>query len=235
MIADIGGYTEFLRDRRKSLMHAQAVVAALLEAVMGEAGPLEVAKLEGDAVFFHLPWPEGASQPPLADTVSDMQRGFALKKEEMISVGTCDCESCSQIRNLNIKFVSHAGDVVRQKIGVYRELAGVDIILVHRMLKNKVPVPEYLLGTSETLPLMGSAAGIINLDHNFEGLGPVATYFRDLSPEIPASVLPPLKASLAKKILARLMLELGAMLFRLGLAAPLAIKGISKESVVTPD
>jgi hypothetical protein len=43
------------------------------------------------------------------------------------------------------KLVGHLGEAAAQRIKNLTELAGVDVILVHRMLKNDVPVPEYML------------------------------------------------------------------------------------------
>ena len=40
--------------------------------------------------------------------------------------------------DLDFKFVVHHGEMVRQKIGAREELAGRDVILVHRLLKNTV-------------------------------------------------------------------------------------------------
>ena len=52
LIADIGGYTRFMKVHRINLAHAQYVVAQLLEAVIDGATELELSKLEGDAAFF---------------------------------------------------------------------------------------------------------------------------------------------------------------------------------------
>ena len=43
-----------------------------------------------------------------------------------------------------------------QKVKQLTELAGVDVIVVHRMLKNAVPVPEYLLMTKPVHAMIGS-------------------------------------------------------------------------------
>jgi adenylosuccinate lyase len=43
-----------------------------------------------------------------------------------------------------VKFVVHLGDVVSQRIRETEKLVGVDVIAVHRMLKNSVPAAEYV-------------------------------------------------------------------------------------------
>ena len=40
--------------------------------------------------------------------------------------------------DLDFKFVVHHGEMVKQKMGGREELAGRDVILVHRLLKNAV-------------------------------------------------------------------------------------------------
>lgn len=49
----------------------------------------------------------------------------------------CDCASCAQLDNLSLKFVAHEGEVAEQRVKRRAELAGIDVILVHRMLKTK--------------------------------------------------------------------------------------------------
>ncbi|MBI4459764.1 MAG: DUF2652 domain-containing protein [Acidobacteria bacterium] len=54
LIADISGYTRFMKEHRLSLAHAQEIVARLLESIIDASkDDLALAKLEGDAVFSH--------------------------------------------------------------------------------------------------------------------------------------------------------------------------------------
>jgi hypothetical protein len=51
-MADLTGYTAYLTG--SELEHAGPILSALLGSIIGEiASPLEIANLEGDAVFFH--------------------------------------------------------------------------------------------------------------------------------------------------------------------------------------
>ncbi|MFL5841763.1 MAG: DUF2652 domain-containing protein, partial [Thermoleophilaceae bacterium] len=78
------------------------------------------------------------------------------------------------------KFVAHVGEVAIQKIKRRRKLVGMDVIFVHRMLKNPVKVPEYVL-LSEDLYRGGGTSPPDHLVHevsqDLEGIGPVRTYF----------------------------------------------------------
>ena len=54
VLADISGYTRFMRVHTMSLLHAEAIITDLLEAVIDQAEhPLTLSKLEGDAVFLY--------------------------------------------------------------------------------------------------------------------------------------------------------------------------------------
>ena len=61
VIADIRGYTPFMKAHWTSLAHAQDVVARLLEAVIDVAPSLTPLEIEGDAAFFYA-WAEGAER-----------------------------------------------------------------------------------------------------------------------------------------------------------------------------
>jgi hypothetical protein len=63
----------------------------------------------------------------------------------MVAHNLCVCDACRQIGKLHVKFVVHLGDVVSQRIRETEKLVGVDVIAVHRMLKNSVRAAEYVL------------------------------------------------------------------------------------------
>jgi hypothetical protein len=124
-----------------------------------------------------------------------MHRAFHEKQQE-IAANLCPCEACAQVGSLRLKFVAHAGEVVEQRIRNRRSLVGLDVIAVHRMLKNSVPVPEYLLvseGVYERLdPGLRERATAIT--EELEGIGETPLYFVDLGElsELPAPPEPSL-------------------------------------------
>ena len=99
----------------------------------------------------------------------------------------CPCDGCQQAGDLRIKVVAHLGQVTRQKIARRQELAGVDVILVHRLLKNNVPVAEYLLLTAPLLPHIAPAqrgsARALTLD--IDDLGRTDAYYVELAAAAP--------------------------------------------------
>jgi hypothetical protein len=61
LLADISGYTRYMVENRTAALHSQGIITELLEAVIRQVElPLEVAKLEGDAVFIFAERREGA-------------------------------------------------------------------------------------------------------------------------------------------------------------------------------
>ncbi|HEY1956964.1 MAG TPA: DUF2652 domain-containing protein [Polyangiaceae bacterium] len=181
VIADIGGYTRFMKVHRINLAHAQHIVAVLLEAVIDGAGrAFKLAKLEGDAAFFYATEPFDPADKRRA--LVAIRESFLHRRDELAINRLCTCDGCVQAGQLKLKFVAHVGEVAFQKVKRYTELAGVDVILVHRLLKNSVPISEYVL-MSEPLhealaPALGANATAISED--LEGLGEARTFYVDL-------------------------------------------------------
>jgi hypothetical protein len=52
IIADISGYTRFILSNRMSLLHGQIIITELTKAIIAQVDiPLEISKLQGDAIF----------------------------------------------------------------------------------------------------------------------------------------------------------------------------------------
>ena len=185
LIADIGGYTRFMKFHRASLAHAQDIVAQLLEAVIDATEKhLKLAKLEGDAAFFYFAWPPG-TEPTLdfvAEQAAAIYRAFHAKTSDLKINTMCRCDGCQQAGNLKIKLVGHLGEAAVQRVKNLTELAGVDVILVHRMLKNDVPIPEYMLMTEPVHRRVDGTMRERAQAHALElaDLGPTDTFYVDL-------------------------------------------------------
>lgn len=218
LIADIGGYTNFLQWNRKHLAHAQVTVAGLLEAVIDAGMGLKLAKLEGDAAFFWAP--DGDPGVVVGQRLPNMHRSFLAKRDMLALDRACDCASCSQLEGLTLKFVAHQGEVAEQRVKRHAELVGLDVILVHRMLKNSVPLDEYVLMTDPVVDRLEEPwRGLcMPLTHDFEGIGETSTYYVDLA-GVPGSGEPPCR-SLLRRLAATARLETGSLPYRLGVRAP---------------
>jgi len=180
VIADIGGYTRFMRLHRLSLAHSQDITGRLLEAIVDAAEPLRLVEIEGDAAFLYLPHGTGDAATALALA---MHRAFHARQAWMVGHNMCSCDACRQAGNLRVKFVAHAGEVATQTIRDRTKIVGVDVITAHRMLKNTVPVPEYILMSQPVYERSdpGIRARAVAIEQELEGLGQTTTHFVDLA------------------------------------------------------
>jgi len=191
LIADIGGYTEYMRFHRMSLAHAEVNTARLLEKVIDAVPEFDLIEIEGDAAFLSLQADTlggDATVPLTLRAAAAMHRAFHLERQ-YVATNLCPCDGCTQASNLKLKFVAHIGEVATQTIRQHRKLVGIDVIHVHRMLKNPVQVPEYVLLSEELYrtsdnPMPGPAREVTS---DLEGIGPVRAYFVDVS-DLPASL-----------------------------------------------
>lgn len=182
LLADIGGYTEFMRLHRLNLAHSQEITERLLESMLDAVPALRLVEVEGDALFLSAPHGEHgvpAGSSGWLPSALAMYQAFHTRQEWMAAHNLCVCDACRQIGKLQVKFVVHIGEVVTQRIRDREKLVGVDVIAVHRMLKNTVPASEYIL-MSEPLyqhlePKLRDQA--IFVEQELEGLGRMPLYF----------------------------------------------------------
>ncbi|WP_349427963.1 DUF2652 domain-containing protein [Microbacterium sp. LWS13-1.2] len=195
LIADIGGYTEYMGSHRMTLAHAEVNTARMLESIVRAASGFELVEIEGDAAFLSRRAVTRDPDTILADILQlavVMHRAFHLEREYVVQ-NLCPCGGCRQARNLTLKFVAHVGDVATQRVGGRSKLVGIDVILVHRLLKNSVGIPEYVLLTDE---LCRSDAASLpesanELAPDLEGIGIVRAYFVDVADLDHVDAVPP--------------------------------------------
>lgn len=136
LIADISGYTGYLAE--VELDHAQDILADLIGAVVTALRPnFRLAKLEGDAAFTYS-LGERIDGSMLLDTIERCYFGFRRRRRDVRQATSCECNACSRIPDLDLKFVVHFGSVILQVVAGRHELLGSDVIVVHRLLKNDV-------------------------------------------------------------------------------------------------
>src|SRR5262249_40892457 len=72
---------------------------------------------------------------------------FSDKLSLLSQSNTCTCNACAHINRLRLKVVVHSGEALFHQVFNFLELAGLDVIIVHRLLKNSVNSDQYLLLT----------------------------------------------------------------------------------------
>ena len=159
VLVDISGYTNFISGHNlnyseneklsQGQAHAEQIISDLLEKVIDELdGVLTINKLQGDAALFYA----------VADNRNDvsnkilkkLQTSFEVfnkRLEEIKFCETCKCGTCADIGNLKLKSFVHFGDFLIKKVNQFKEIAGQDVILAHRLMKNTISVSEYMLFT----------------------------------------------------------------------------------------
>jgi class 3 adenylate cyclase len=156
VIADISGFTQFMKSHENHANHAMQVVVELLRAVISAAAPpLKLAEVEGDAAFFYAICKEdGDSARELAaikKQVMSFFRSFYQTLHRLRAFNPC----ARTAQDLRLKVVIHAGEVAIEHIHGFDKLFGMDVILAHRLLKNSVPSPEYVLMTEAAYNWLG--------------------------------------------------------------------------------
>ncbi|MGI3786195.1 MAG: DUF2652 domain-containing protein [Janthinobacterium lividum] len=131
---------------------------------------------------------EAAALTAVTDAAVAMHRAFHAERH-FIELNMCPCGSCKQTNGLKLKFVAHVGEDATQTIRRREKLVGVDVIHVHRLLKNPVAVPEYVLVSDELLGSDPAATGLVTQEvaMDLEGIGAVRTHLvdvQDLAPPV---------------------------------------------------
>lgn len=154
VLADISGYTRFLQLHTMSLLHAEKIITELIEAVIDTtAEPMQLNKLQGDAMFFYVQT-DGGDESAIARDVFAQTKAFfsAFSKRSKELTGCnnlCPCDACRDAEQLRLKTIIHTGDVAFKKVRTFEELAGEAVILTHRLIKNSLSASEYILMTDE--------------------------------------------------------------------------------------
>lgn len=146
VLADISGYSSFVAQTEVD--HSWSILHELLDTVVRSVqGRMDVSQVEGDAILFIT----GMSTEDVIKAIEGTFVAFHRRLRDMQAVTTCPCNACANIGILKLKFIVHHGRFSRQRLGNVEQLHGTDVIVAHRLLKNKVPSKEYLLVTDAVL------------------------------------------------------------------------------------
>ena len=188
LIADITGYTAFLRE--SELDHAKDSLRSLLDLLIENTKPpLIISRLEGDAVISYAP--EGSFQQgqTLVELIEGTYVEFRRALDLMVLNTTCNCLACRNISNLDLKFFVHYGRFALEPLPSYTELIGNDVNLIHRLTKNSVTektgIHAYVLYTKaamEHLAMPGLFDELTPQVESYDDVGEVTVYLLDMHP-----------------------------------------------------
>lgn len=148
-IPDISGFTRFVNETE--INHAKHIIEELLEVLIdsNEIG-LELSEIEGDALLFY----RKGKAPTTAELLAQVQRMYVnfhghLKRYDTHRI--CSCGACCSATDLSLKFVAHYGQVANKTVKDRTKLFGKDVIVAHRLLKNKINSNEYSLFSNDLI------------------------------------------------------------------------------------
>jgi hypothetical protein len=188
LIADLSGYTGYLANAEPE--EAPLIAGDLVETVVSSlVPPFRLAGLEGDAAFLHVD-PSAVDGPGLLAAIGSTYEAFRHRVETLRLATSCECSACRTVPDLDLKFFVHVGAVLHQRIAGRDELAGREVILVHRLMKDSAPAhagaTSYALITAAAVASMGIDAEhprFRAVSQEYEHLGVVEAYALDVRAE----------------------------------------------------
>ncbi len=142
-IPDISGFTQFMSDTDIEL--SSRVIPSLLNKVIyaNEIG-LRVSEIEGDAILFYKTGP----LPKFKELVDQCRKFYTEFYAQLKNLKEQhDTKHSGYFPDiLGLKIILHYGEQISAvPIGKNIKLMGEDVIIAHRLLKNKVKSEEYIL------------------------------------------------------------------------------------------
>ena len=200
VLVDISGYTKFIRMHKmrkipffgkkfgnNTLEHAETVISDLLEKIIENLDDtLIVNKLQGDAaLFYSVPEDPKEYSERLIEKLKDCFELFNNRLNELLFCKTCVCDPCQQLTNLKLKSFVHYGEFLIKRVSRFEEIAGEDVIIAHRLMKNSINSSEYILLTDNVAQLkdLSYLGKLDQRKEKCEGLDdvPISVYYPDPS------------------------------------------------------
>ena len=178
VLADISGYTSYMAGTEHE--HSIEILRELIETIASSfEGRLRVDQLEGDALCATT----DRTDPEIVTWLHDTFGRFHGRLRDIRELSTCPCRACASAGDLGLKFIVHRGEFSRQQIGSAVQLYGTDVNLVHRLVKNTVPLREYVFATDATLQGWTSPEreGFVAAPQTYD-VGSVNAAYADLAP-----------------------------------------------------
>jgi uncharacterized protein YndB with AHSA1/START domain len=185
LIADISGYTGYLAG--VELDHAHDIIADVMNTVVRRLRPpFRLAKFEGDAAFLYAV-ADKIDGSVLQDAIESAYFAFRKRLRSIKQASACECNACRRMGDLDLKFVSHHGEFIKQRMAGREELAGRDVIVIHRLLKNAVnerlgghPYALYSDACVQAMAIDPLAQGLVEHRESIDIIGDVKCWVRDL-------------------------------------------------------
>jgi hypothetical protein len=155
-IPDISGFTNFVNETEVD--HSRYIIQELLETLINSNKlQLQVSEIEGDAILFY----RFGQLPTMQELFAQVQAMFenfhrALKYNSARRI--CQCTACKKADSLTLKVITHTGEFSNYTVRDFNKLIGKDVILIHQLLKNDIPMHEYWMVTENCITGENNAA-----------------------------------------------------------------------------
>lgn len=189
-IADLSHFTEFVASSGEK--EGEHVIAELLQGIIesNQVG-LELAEIEGDALFFYSPQDRNISMASMLWQCRIFYTKFRNILHTLALRSGLVNGSLASFHKLGLKIVLHHGPVGMLKVSDHLKPMGQTVVEAHCLLKNSVPLEEYLLMTQAASRALIHGPGELFNDHVFTGedtyehLGTLKYYYFDLRSRLP--------------------------------------------------
>lgn len=186
-IPDVSGFSKFVSETE--IQHSHHIISELIEVILNANElDLTISEIEGDAVLFYR-----LGNPPRPEEIIRQSKRMFIDFHSYLRVierdNVCRCGACRTASNLTLKFITHYGELREVAIQRFQKLIGRDVILAHSLLKNRIPIREYLLLSekfleNQQLDIPGDESWI-TVEPNVEvvdNFGEIATKYIPLTP-----------------------------------------------------
>ncbi|MFI5219313.1 MAG: DUF2652 domain-containing protein [Bacteroidia bacterium] len=148
-IPDITGFTRFMAEN--DIEFSRKIIPPLLRNIVGtNTLGLKVGEVEGDAVLFY----RFGALPPLSELIEQCKNFYFNFNEQLESLQNefaDDFHKNVSSNRLCLKIIVHAAEMTSTFIEGITKLIGEDVVVVHKLLKNSIKDPEYILVSEKLL------------------------------------------------------------------------------------
>jgi len=148
-IPDITGFTRFVTENEIEFIR-KIIPGLLRNMVDSNSINLKVSEIEGDSVVFY----RFGALPPLEEIAEQCKAfyiNFNLQLLKLMQKHADDLHESVSSNRLSLKIIVHASEMTVTEINGHTKLIGEDVIIAHKLLKNSIPDPEYILLTEKLL------------------------------------------------------------------------------------
>ena len=148
-VPDITGFTKFIAT--SDINFSKEVIPALLRKLI-EANiiKMNVGEIEGDAIFFY----KSGRLPSVNRVAEQCKHIYKTFSDFLANLEKSDPENYNKYladNQLGLKIIIHHGKISLANIKGRIKLLGEDVIIAHKLLKNGISEPNYILLTEKYL------------------------------------------------------------------------------------